>query len=133
MTKQLLGLCLIAMLAIGCQPNRDLGEQTIEIGTSYAEFAVPYMVDDEVNPFDVIATASFSNQATQENKEALWFYANDSMRVRFAALEAGNWTFTTTSKDDQLNGYLGKVTVQQPTNSSRNGYLIAKRKNGIGM
>jgi len=111
-----------------CQSSKDLGEKVTEIGVDYAEFAVPYSLKYQTNPFDVIAIGTFFNEETKETKEALWFYANDSMRVRFASLDPGRWSFTTETNNSQLNGLHGKVILRRPNDSSSNGYLVAKGK-----
>ncbi len=107
MLKQLGGLCAVMVLIYSCQIGKNLGEQRIEIGTNYAVFSIPYTPALSENPFDIVATASFAGEDGQRTRDALWFFANDSMHLRFAALEPGVWTFKTRSKNTKLKGYRG--------------------------
>ncbi len=65
------------------------------------------------NPFDIAATATFVHSGTGETRTTAMFYdENNSWKFRFAGTQLGEWTFTTSSNDPELDGQSGLVTVQ---------------------
>ncbi|MCA9922201.1 MAG: DUF5060 domain-containing protein, partial [Anaerolineales bacterium] len=64
------------------------------------------------NPFDVEAAVSFVHSSTGETRTTHMFYdGNDTWKFRFAGTQLGDWTFTTSSADPELNGLSGLVSV----------------------
>ena len=64
------------------------------------------------NPFDLIATAQFVHPASGTNHTTEMFYRGENeWSFRFLGTEAGTWTFTTSSDDEDLDGHSGSVSV----------------------
>ncbi len=67
------------------------------------------------NPFDLVATAVFTHEETDEEIRTDLFYdGDDTWRFRFLGSKEGKWSFLTESDDDDLAGYIGEVTVGPP-------------------
>ncbi|MBK8905311.1 MAG: DUF5060 domain-containing protein [Anaerolineaceae bacterium] len=66
----------------------------------------------EGNPFDVEATATFVHTETGETHTTGLFYAGENTwQFRFTGTQPGEWLFTTSSEDPELNGREGTVTI----------------------
>jgi len=64
------------------------------------------------NPFDLMASAKFTHMASGEVHTTELFYNGDNTwKLRFAGTRTGEWTFTTTSADPDLNNRSGIVTI----------------------
>jgi glyoxylase-like metal-dependent hydrolase (beta-lactamase superfamily II) len=67
----------------------------------------------EGNPYDLEATATFVHEKTGETHRTGLFYDGDKgWRFRFTATRPGRWTFRTASRDADLDGRTGVVTVE---------------------
>ena len=72
------------------------------------------------NPFDVEAAVSFVHSSTGETRTTHMFYdGNDTWKFRFAGTQLGDWTFTTSSADPELNGLSGLVSVSPNPGDTR--------------
>ena len=69
--------------------------------------------DHSGNPFDVRASATFTHTESGEQRKTGMFYdGGTTWRFRFTGTRTGEWTFTTSSDDPQLNGRTGTVTIE---------------------
>ena len=74
------------------------------------------------NPFDVEATATFTHSGSGETRTTPMFYdGNNRWKFRFTGTQPGEWTFTTSSADPELNGQTGLVNVSP--NANGNGFV----------
>jgi len=66
------------------------------------------------NPFDLIASATFSHPASGEQITTQLFYegTGSNWKLRFTGTRTGAWTFVTTSADSDLNGKTDTIDVQ---------------------
>jgi hypothetical protein len=66
------------------------------------------------NPFDLIASATFTHPASGEQIRTELFYegTGSNWKLRFTGTRVGTWNFITTSSDSDLNGRTGSVDVQ---------------------
>ena len=75
------------------------------------------------NPFDVIATATFTHVQSGEKRTTGMFYSGGGVwKFRFTGTRPGRWKFTTFSKQKRLNGLQGVVMIQP--NHSGYGFVI---------
>lgn len=75
-----------------------------------AEWAFPGAV--EGNPYDCIATATFTHGESGETRQsALFFDENSTWKLRFNGSRWGEWTWITCSEEPDLNGHKGRVRV----------------------
>ncbi len=101
----------------------NLGETTIPKLSSYAEWTLDNDTIDG-NPYDLDAIATFNNAAGGDTVETGLFYnGNGTYSFRFTGLEAGDWTFATSSEDPDLDGYTGTVSVVD--NPDARGFVTA--------
>ena len=76
------------------------------------------------DPFDVLATATFSHAATGQKRTTEMFYdGDDTWRLRFTGTRGGKWTFKTSSNVPELDGHTGTVTVTANPNRNVKGFL----------
>ena len=74
------------------------------------------------NPFDLVATATFTHAREQRVTEM--FYAGcNTWKFRFTGTRTGVWTFSTSSSDADLDGHTGSITVTARADSRANGFL----------
>ena len=75
------------------------------------------------NPYDLEAKATFRH-ASGETRTTGLFYAGDrTWKFRFTGIKTGNWSFATSSKDPELNGHSGEVTIVPNPDSKARGFL----------
>jgi len=75
------------------------------------------------NPFDLIATTTFTHPASGETRITEMFYAGGTIwKFRFAGTKTGTWTFTTASSDKELTGHSGTVTINANSNPAIKGF-----------
>lgn len=76
------------------------------------------------NPYDVLATVTFTHANTGSTHNTEMFYdGSNTWKFRFTGTRAGQWTFTTTSQDPDLSGYEGQVAVRPNGNPLIKGFL----------
>lgn len=76
------------------------------------------------NPFDLVASATFTHSASGEVRTTEMFYDdNDTWKFRFTGTRTGQWSFSTSSSDPELNGHSGTVSVSSNPNSDIRGFL----------
>jgi len=79
------------------------------------------------NPFDLPATVTFTHVATGETRTASMFFdGGNTWRYRFTGDLPGEWQYTSTSGDPELNGLSGsvKVAATPPAGSAGNGFIV---------
>lgn len=116
-------LLLLPSWYISSASGSDLGHQTIPMYAPYAEWSL-------VNPsytgnaFDLEATVTFiSLRSNRQITTGMFYDGNDIWKFRFTGVEQGRWRFTTMSRDPELDGHSGFVTVQPHPNPSMEGFL----------
>jgi hypothetical protein len=76
------------------------------------------------NPYDLIATATFTHDSSGEIRTTPMFYTgSDTWKFRFTGTRTGSWSFTTASKDSNLDGFSGNVVIQPNTNPNIKGFI----------
>jgi hypothetical protein len=76
------------------------------------------------NPFDVIATVTFTHSRTGMQHKTQMFYAGDNQwKFRFTGTRTGAWNFSTLSSDPDLDGHSGSLTVGPRTDPNVEGFL----------
>ncbi|MFK7891239.1 MAG: Ig-like domain-containing protein [Granulosicoccus sp.] len=76
------------------------------------------------NPFDLLATATFTHTVSGAQRKAEFFFNGDRRwTVRFVADQTGIWRFTTASNDADLNNHSGTVAV---TDSAHEGFVVGR-------
>lgn len=64
------------------------------------------------NPYDLVATVIFKHRESGESRTTEMFYAGGNFwKFRFTGTRVGTWTFTTASRDPDLDGLSGTVTI----------------------
>jgi hypothetical protein len=82
----------------------------------------------EGNPFDLEAYVTFTHRDSGEQRRTGMFYAGDGQwKFRFTGTRTGVWTFETTSKDTDLTGRRGTVTIQPNPDADARGFLTHDR------
>jgi hypothetical protein len=65
------------------------------------------------NPFDLVATATFTHAPTgRKIRTELFYDGRDTWKLRFTGTQASPWSFVTESSDPELNGLEGAIQVQ---------------------
>ncbi len=78
------------------------------------------------NPFDLIASATFTHSVSGETRTTEMFYAgNDTWKLRFTGTRTGIWNFITKSFDPDINGHSGTVTIRSNPNPKMTGFLTS--------
>ena len=102
--------------------SKDLGTRSAEMW-EYEEWQI-------VNPtwsgneFDVVADVNFTHTSSSSTHNTEMFYAgSNTWKFRFTGTKTGQWNFTTTSADPQLDGFYGSVTVSANTDPNAKGFL----------
>ncbi len=66
----------------------------------------------EGNPFDLVATVTFVHPESGEKRTTEMFHDDgQTWKFRFTGTRPGQWEFTTSSADPELDGHRGTVTV----------------------
>ncbi len=78
----------------------------------------------EGNPFDVLATATFTHEASGEQHTTPMYFAGDrTWRFRFTGTQTGRWEFSTQSQDPELNGHRGVVEIGPSVEPAATGFI----------
>jgi hypothetical protein len=76
------------------------------------------------NPYDVVATVTFVHTGSDAIHTTEMFYDGlNTWKFRFTGTRVGLWTFTTASRDPELNGQMGQVIVKPNPNPKIKGFL----------
>ncbi|MGF1451819.1 MAG: nucleoside hydrolase-like domain-containing protein, partial [Opitutales bacterium] len=75
------------------------------------------------NPFDLEATVTFEHDDGTRRTTGMFFDGEDTWKFRFTGVETGNWSFTTSSSDPDLDGHTGSINVA-PAPAGAEGFMI---------
>ncbi len=118
-------IVLISLAVLSSPTQAAVMDRT---GTLWAPY-VEWTLDNPSysgNPFDLIATATFTHPASGETRSTEMFYTGGTTwKFRFAGTKTGEWTFTTASTDVELAGHTGTITINANTNPSISGFLVS--------
>jgi len=103
-------------------PSNDLGHRDAAIW-EYEEWTLDNP-SYSGNPFDLVATVTFSHRESHRETTTEMFYSgNDQWKFRFTGTAVGAWDFATSSADPDLDGYTGTVNVNGQTDLKIKGFL----------
>ena len=74
------------------------------------------------NPFDLVATVTFTH-AKEVRRTEMFYVGSDTWRFRFTGTRTGGWRFSTSSRDADLDGHTGSITVRPRANYDIQGFL----------
>jgi len=78
------------------------------------------------NPFDLIATVTFTHLESGETRRTEMFYdGGNTWKYRFIPTQEGTWNYSTQSSDSNLNNIRGQVSVAAAEKNQK-GFLVAK-------
>jgi hypothetical protein len=113
---------LVFLLFINPLKSADLGNtngvlwEHVELSLSNGSYSG--------NAFDLVATATFTHQGTNETRTTeMFFDENDTWKFRFTGTRIGQWNFTTSSGDQELDGHTGTVTITQNPDPEVRGFI----------
>lgn len=118
----------LLLLGVATMPAcaANLGHKT---GTQWAPY-MEWSLDNASysgNPFDLIAEVEFVHLPNGETRSTQMFYAGgNTWKFRFVGTRIGNWTFTTSSPDAELDGHRGRVTINPNPDPKTTGFLTSK-------
>ncbi len=88
--------------------------------------------DYDGNPFDLVASATFTHTASAEQRTVGMFYAGSTVwKFRFSGTQLGDWTFTTASDDPDLSGHSGTVTIEPNPDKDAFGFVTTVPAPGL--
>ena len=118
------GASLLALLAApSVALGQDLPSKTGLLNEPFLEWEVAWD-GAEGNPYDVVAHATFTHEASGEEKRSLMYHAGgDAWRFRFTGTRPGTW-HVRTSGPGALGGREGRVSVEADS-ARRKGFLSA--------
>ena len=89
-------ICLIATLPVSASPAK---EAKLWVPVDWT-FQNP---SHSGNPFDLVATATFTHAPTgRKIRTELFYDGGDAWKLRFTGTQAGSWSFVTESSDPEL-------------------------------
>jgi len=110
------------VVAASCRADQ-IGEKTARMWYPCAEWS-RHNPSWEGDPFDVVAKVTFRHADSGEMRTTEMFHDGDkTWKFRFAGTRLGRWTFRSTSKDPQLDGLTGTVTVRPNDQAGAAGFL----------
>lgn len=78
----------------------------------------------EGNPFDVVASVTFTRLGGGESHETEMFYdGDDTWKFRFTGTLTGRWNYTTASDDPELSGQSGTIDVEPNPDDGIYGFI----------
>ncbi len=76
------------------------------------------------NEYDIVATVTFTHTSSDATHITEMFYdSSNTWKFRFTGTKTGEWTFTTTSSDPELNGLTGSIIIAPNPDSNARGFL----------
>ncbi len=75
------------------------------------------------NPFDLLATVTFTHASGERRSTGMFYAGNDTWKFRFTGTRTGEWTFTTSCEDSDLDGKKGSVIIRRNPNPKAHGFL----------
>ena len=123
---RILFLTVICGIWMTIYSDKALAAGLDKVGTQWAPFVEWSLQNPSYsgNPYDLIATATFTHSNSGEKHTTGMFYdGGNTWKFRFAGTRTGKWTFATASKDADLAGKSGTVTINPNTNSKVKGFV----------
>ncbi|MHC4473735.1 MAG: DUF5060 domain-containing protein, partial [Planctomycetota bacterium] len=78
------------------------------------------------NPFDLVATVTFTHEETGRTRKTEMFYAGDDVWMfRFTGTLEGDWTWQSASTDANLDGHGGTIEVVAQPDPEVKGFLTS--------
>lgn len=119
-------IIVVAVVGLSLCVAGPVGQAMAAIETTlyepFIEWAAPNATYDG-NPFDLPAAVTFTHTQTGTTRTASMFYDGaDQWKFRFAGDLTGEWTFTSSSPDADLDGLSGAVVVKPQTAAGTAGY-----------
>jgi len=99
----------------------DLADRTGRLYEPFLEWRLPHEPADGTNPYDVVATATFTHARTGAERTSPMFYDGEAWRFRFTGTALGEWRVSTAGPGG-LDGHAARVTVE-PNSADRKGFL----------
>ncbi len=122
----LAGVLFVALCAQGAEMDK--------VGTLFTP-VLEWSVDNpdwDGNPFDVIASATFTHTASGEQRRVGMFYdGGTTWKFRFSGTRLGEWTFTTGGDDPDLSGHTGTVTIKPNPDPDAYGFVTTVPSGGL--
>jgi len=115
----LLIVTLVTIFANGAVAN-DLGSRCARMW-EYEEYSLTNTTWSG-NPFDLVATATFTH-AKETRTTEMFYVGSNTWKFRFTGTRTGTWSISTSSGDLDIDGYTGSVTVSPRINSDMKGFL----------
>jgi hypothetical protein len=113
-------MIVVYLTCLGCSDNMN------KSGTLWAPFLEWSLNNTKYtgNPFDVSATVTFTHETSGEQRKTEMFYdEDDTWKFRFSGTRTGKWIFKTISKNPDLNGKSGTITISPNHNSTIKGFV----------
>ena len=116
-------LVLLFVLSFGSLFAINFGNRSVTQYEPYLEWTLND-VTYTGNAFDVIGSVTFDHNSSSASHTIEMFYDGDSTwKFRFSGSELGQWSFTTTSTNPDLNGHTGTITVNVNSDPKVKGYI----------
>ena len=117
-------IALLILIAFAGQINAaNLGNKSAQMWAPFVEWTLNNP-SYSGNPFDLLATVTFSHSGSSKTHTTEMFYAgNNNWKFRFTGTRIGNWNFVTNSSDPELNAHSGTVSVSSNPNAT--GFLTS--------
>lgn len=113
------------------KPNGQLTDSTTQMGrigylnTPFIEWEMK-LTGYKGNPFDVLGRVVFYHLESGKTVTTHMFYDNNNTwKFRFTGTLEGQWSFTTFSKYDELNGHKGNLFIQKHPENIANGFITS--------
>ncbi len=101
----------------------DFGTKEVTQYDPYLEWEIAD-VSFTNNPFDILATVTFTHNETGESHTTEMFYTGaDSWKFRFTGTAVGEWKFTTQSSTNELDGHVGNINVLVHPDKNAKGFI----------
>lgn len=120
-----------SMLTNTVSPSATLSTGTVPpttpvLGTQWGPY-LEWVIENSSysdNPFDLVATATFTHVDSGEIRTTALFYAGETFwKFRFTGTRLGLWRFTTNSTDAELDGIAGTVEIRPNPDPKMAGFV----------
>ncbi len=75
------------------------------------------------NRFDLIATVTFQHAEGEKRTTEMFYAGDETWKFRFTGTQMGQWTFSTSSDDPDLDRKTGTLTIAPNSNKNAHGFL----------
>ncbi len=126
----IVSLVLISSLLLPGIAGGTASSLAADLGPAQGTQWSPYLQWTAANPtwrgnaFDVLATVEFTHRPSGEKHQTEMFFAGGtSWAFRFTGTRLGQWSFVTSSEDEDLHGHTGKVVITPNRSADAHGFL----------